>query len=337
MKKYFTQSKVNELIFQLLLHLMVFVFFAYDKRIEGVDFKQFYFFLNLVIAAFVINYVLLPKFLYQNRYWELVVSIVVILGMVIVVEEFFLEQVFYPETRGQKFSKIFYTLLGVLPTISILVGFKFAWDALVKQREVLELKNSVKESELLYLKSQINPHFLFNNINNLYSYAVMESPKTPEIILELSSVLRYMLYECKERYVPLEKEINHLEHYINLSKLQIEGRGEVNLQIENLGPSFDIAPLILTVFVENAFKHSSSSQTNAIEIDIDLKIDEKGVLNFKCKNTFLEISNTDSLGSGIGLLNVRKRLELVYPERHNLEISVDNNYYSVDLMVELKD
>lgn len=336
MKKYFTQSKVNELIFQLLLHLMVFVFFAYDKRIEGVDFKQFYFFLNLVIAAFVINYVLLPKFLYQNRYWELVVSIVVILGMVIVVEEFVLEQVFYPETRGQKFSKIFYTLLGVLPTISILVGFKFAWDALVKQREVLELKNSVKESELLYLKSQINPHFLFNNINNLYSYAVMESPKTPEIILELSSVLRYMLYECKERYVPLEKEINHLEHYINLSKLQIEGRGEVNLQIENLGPSFDIAPLILTVFVENAFKHSSSSQTNAIEIDIDLKIDEKGVLNFKCKNTFLEISNTDSLGSGIGLLNVRKRLELVYPERHNLEISVDNNYYSVDLTVELK-
>ena len=336
MKKYFTQSKVNELIFQLLLHLMVFVFFAYDKRIEGVDFKQFYFFLNLVIAAFVINYVLLPKFLYQNRYWELVVSIVVILGMVIVVEEFVLEQVFYPETRGQKFSKIFYTLLGVLPTISILVGFKFAWDALVKQREVLELKNSVKESELLYLKSQINPHFLFNNINNLYSYAVMESPKTPEIILELSSVLRYMLYECKERYVPLEKEINHLEHYINLSKLQIEGRGEVNLQIENLGPSFDIAPLILTVFVENAFKHSSSSQTNSIEINIDLKIDEKGVLNFKCKNTFLEISNTDSLGSGIGLLNVRKRLELVYPERHNLEISVGNNYYSVDLTVELK-
>lgn len=328
--------KIKEFVFQLLLHSMVFVFFAFDKKTDKIELIEVCFFMNFSITALIIDYLLLPKFLYKNKYFEFIISFIVVLGGAIFFEELVLEPIIYPETRGKNFSNVFYTLLGMLPTISILVGFKFAWDALMKQREVLALKNSVEESELQFLKSQINPHFLFNNMNNLYSYAVENSPRTPDIILEFSSVLRYMLYECREKYVDLNKEVSHLENYINLSKLQMEGRGIVNLIISNLSTSYEIAPLILTVFIENAFKHSVSSQSKEIEISIQISVSEKGVLNFKCNNTFLESSNTDNLDSGIGLLNVRKRLELIYPNSHLLEIISKNNHYIVNLMIELK-
>jgi Putative regulator of cell autolysis len=123
----------------------------------------------------------------------------------------------------------------------------------------LKLENSVKESELQFLKYQINPHFLFNNMNNLYAHAIENSSKTPEIILEFSAVLRYMLYECKARFVALEKEIEQLKNYINLNTLQIEGSGKVDYTINGMESGFQIAPLILMVFIENAFKHSASS------------------------------------------------------------------------------
>ena len=131
---------------------------------------------------------------------------------------------FFPESRGAIFPGYFLTLFEFLPLIAILVGAKFAWDAHIKQREVDTLKTEVKASELQILKSQINPHFLFNNLNNLYSSAIIESatPKTASIILELSAVLRYMLYDCEEDYVLLNKEIEQLQSFIALNELQIE-------------------------------------------------------------------------------------------------------------------
>jgi hypothetical protein len=336
LKRFTSNSVAKELLFQVLLHITVFIFFAFEKNKEGIELVQIYFFLNFALSALIINYMLLPLFLYKHRYWQFVVYLLILLGVVVFVEEVVLEQMFYPDTRGKKISKMFYNLLSVLPTVTILVGFKFAWDALIKQREVLELKNSVKQSELQFLKSQINPHFLFNNMNNLYAYAVEESPRTPEIILEFSSVLRYMLYECKSRFVPLKKEISHLENYINLSKLQVEGRGEVYFEIGAMSSGLKIAPLILSVFVENAFKHSVSSQTGNIFINVSVAVNEKGNLHFICDNTFLEQSNTDNLDSGIGLENVKKRLDLIYPNSHQLDIQIINDHYKVELDIELQ-
>ena len=325
----------KELSFQVFLNIMVFIFFAFDRRLPGIEFHKVFFFLNYGLAALIINYALLPRYLYKNRYLEFTVYTTLVVAIVIFVEEAFLEQIFYPDTRGKKFLGVFYNLLSTMPTITILVGFKFGWDALIKQREVLDLRNSVKESELQFLKSQINPHFLFNNMNNLYSYAVEQSPKTPEIILELSDTLRYMLYEGSASFVSLKKEIEHIKNYINLSKLQIEGRGEVSFKIGNIPSNYRIAPLILTVFIENAFKHSSSSQTNNIRIAIEAKVDNKGILQFTCINNYLEQSNTKSLDSGIGLDNVRKRLSLIYPNSHNLDIKSENDRYIVSLTIDL--
>ncbi|MCA0153215.1 sensor histidine kinase [Winogradskyella vincentii] len=326
---------LKELFFQIALNIIVFIFFAFDRRLPGIEAHQILFYLNFAIAALIINYVLLPKFLYKNRYWHFALYSLIVIAIVIVTEEAVLEQIYYPETRGRRFLGIFYNLLSSLPTITILVGFKFAWDALIKQREVHELKNYAKESELQYLKSQINPHFLFNNINNLYAYAVEQSPKTPDLILELSSVLRYMLYDCKARFVPLNKEIEHLKNYINLSTLQIEGRGKVNITIGNIPENYNIAPLVLTVFIENAFKHSASSQTERISINSDINVSDNGILNFTCINSYQSETNVNKLDQGIGLENVKKRLDLMYPKSHKLKISDDNEYFKVQLTLDL--
>lgn len=327
--------KLKEFLFQIALNIIVFVFFAFDRRLPGIEVHKILFYLNFVFGAIIINYVLLPKYLYKNRYWQFALFSIFIIALVIFIEEAVLEQFFYPDTRGRRFLGVFFNLLSTLPTITILVGFKFAWDALIKQREVHELKNLAEQSELQYLKSQINPHFLFNNINNLYAYALEQSPKTPDLILELSSVLRYMLYDCKAKFVPLRQEIEHLKNYINLSKLQIEGRGEVNTTIGHIPENFNIAPLVLSVFVENAFKHSASSQTENISIDIDIDVSAKGILNFICSNSFHSESNVKSLDKGIGLKNVKKRLELIYLNSHQLEINNEDLRYEVQLTIDL--
>ncbi|MEM8888282.1 MAG: histidine kinase [Bacteroidota bacterium] len=328
-------SPYKELIFQLVLHLLLFSFYSFDKNDPRFEYVKIIFFLNNALAALVINYFLLGKFFYAKRYLEFFTYTSLLVLYVILSEELVLEQIFYSDTKGQGFPGVFYTLLEVLPVIVILVGFKFAWDAIGKQKEVDSLKEVIKESELQFLNSQINPHFLFNNLNNLYSYAIEASPKTPEIILELSSVLRYMLYECRSNFVPLNKEMEHLENFTRLSQLQIEERGEVNFQCSEIPSSFVIAPLILIVFIENAFKHSQSSQAENIQIDINIDISSAGLLKFYCSNNFLPISNTENLSKGIGMENVRKRLDLLYPDDYELMIQEGEKKYDVYLSLNL--
>lgn len=327
----------KEVFFQVLLHVVLFLFYSFDRRNPGIQDYQVAFFINYAVAAFIINYVLLPRFFYLKKYVPFFISLILIIAGIIIIEEFVLEQIYFPDSkRSKNFPGVFYSLLDVMPVIVILSGFKFAWDAAGKQREVDELRASVKESELQFLKSQINPHFLFNNLNNLYSYAIDNSTKTPSIILELSSVLRYMLYDCKEKYVPLSKEIEHLQNFTKLHELQIEDRGSVTFNTENTSSGYVIAPLILSVFLENAFKHSTASQSEDISIDVGIKVTEQGLLQFECVNSFRPTTNTDDLSHGIGLQNVRKRLEILYPNAHNLSIKETDTLYSVHLELQLK-
>lgn len=331
---------IQELIFQILLFTVVFLFYVSSRTERNESFQihayDFWFFLNYALAVCVINYFLLPLYFYRKKYLVFGIWFMVVIALVIVIEEEVIEYVFFPTTRGAHFQPIWCNLAGILPIITILSGFKFAWDALQKQREVELLKSAVKESELQFLKSQINPHFLFNNLNNLYAYALEKSDKAPEIILELSAVLRYTLYECSEPFVSLQQEVEHLEHFINLSKLQLEDRGEVSFHPEPTRESYLIAPLILSVFIENAFKHSISSQYNDISIVVETHVDEEGVLHFVCENTYSTDSNTASLGKGIGLENVRKRLELIYPNQHTLTLNFTPDHFRVYLKIRLK-
>ena len=339
MNSFLSKKVLFEIFFQTIVFVVLFMLFSfYQDGTQKIVSYKVSFFLNYAIASMVINYVLIPKIYSKKKFYLflIAVSMSIVILLVILIDEFVLEQIYLPDTRGRYFPGILFTLSETLPIIILFVGCKFAWDYHHKQREIERLKNLAKESELRFLKSQINPHFLFNNLNNLYAHAVEKSPKTPSIILELSSVLRYMLYDCKENFVALEKEITHLKNYTALSELQIEKRGDTQFTIEGAPSNYVIAPLILNVFVENAFKHSTASQSENIVIVVKIHIQENGLLLFTCKNSFLPNTNTDMLSKGIGLLNVKKRLGLLYPGVHNLQIKDTNNVYEVALTIQLK-
>lgn len=287
-----------------------------------------------MLLAIVVSYVLLPKYLYQKKYIPFIFFTILMISGSVLIEELVLERIFYYDTRFNRFPGLFYTLIGILPIATILVGFKFGWDAFRNKEELDKLQTVARESELQYLKSQINPHFLFNNLNNLYSHALENSKRTPDIILELSSLLRYMLYECKEPLVSVKKEIENLRNFVQIGEMQIENRGTVTFH-ESVAKDYQIAPLILVVFVENAFKHSAASQTENIKIDIDTQVSEEGVLHFTCTNTYHEDSSNTATGGGIGLENVLKRLNLIYPNAYSLEISDIHDIYHVSLKIDL--
>ncbi|SHM83835.1 Histidine kinase [Cyclobacterium lianum] len=330
----------GEFIFQVILHTLVFSFYTIDRHHPDVMYTfetyHFVFFINYAWANLLISYVCLPHLFYAKKYALFTMMTILVVAMVILIEEMVLERWFFPDSRGTNFPGVIFSLGQVLPILAILSGFKFAWDALLKQRQLDELTAMVKESELAFLKSQINPHFLFNNLNNLYAYAVEGSRKTPEIILELSGVLRYMLYECKEASVPLAKEIDHLRNFTQLYTLQIEDRGEVFFHADIDGNDFRIAPLILNVFVENAFKHSQSGQADKIQIAIHLGLKENGWLHFTCGNNYIPENNNSGRDKGIGLENVCKRLDLLYPGSHELHIDQTDDKYQVSLSIQLR-
>lgn len=325
----------KELLFQLVLIGIVFLFYSFDKNDPLIEGHEIVYFLTYVSAAMVVNYILLDRFLYKKNYVGFFFWFFVLITVVIVIEEGVLEKIYYPDTRGKHIPNIFFNLLDVLPPIIILSGFKFAWDAVIKQKELDEIKLKAQEGELQLLKSQINPHFLFNNLNNLYAHAIENSSKTPEIILALSDFLRYTLYECKARYVSINKEIEQLENFIHLNEMHLEGRGKVSFSSDIKGVGFQIAPLLLMVFIENAFKHSTSSQSDSIEIDIYLAVNNEGLLTFECRNSFQEQSNTENLSKGIGLKNVKKRLNLLYPKQHSLKTTSEKGHFKVYLEIQL--
>lgn len=336
----------KEVVMHLLLWILYFVVVAYQKnrmslRYGGPSHLQlvdFVFGLNYFLVILIINYQLLTRFFYKKRYTVFMLLSLLLMMLAVLVEEFVFEQIFFPGTnRSNNFAGFLPNVLEIGPTIVFFVGFKLAWDNLKKQSALEQVEKEKTESQLQFLKSQLNPHFLFNNLNNLYSYAQEKSPKTPEIILQLSAIMRYMLYESKENLVPLEKELKYLEDFIRLQELQMEDRGNVEYEVKGNTHAKRIAPMILIAFVENSFKHSLSSQAEDIWIRIQAEVRGQE-LWFKCANTFAETTNASGeyLNKGIGLSNVQKRLELQYPGKHQLDIRIEDNIYLVDLRLDLQ-
>lgn len=326
-------------LFQLVLGLIAFYFYVVDNDKGRITFAvepyHFVFFLNFFWVHLVISYVLLPRYFYKNKYLLFSLYTVLTFLPMVLMEEIVLEQIFFPDTREPDWYGAMLSFIQALPILTILVGLKLAKDAGQRQEELNELRILIKESELNQLNAQINPHFLFNNLNNLYGHAVEQSGKTPALILGLSSILRYMLYECKEPTVSLSKEIDHLRNLIELQKLHIEGRGQIHFDCNVTGEQFRIAPFVLNVFVENAFKHSQLGLSEDIKIEIALHVNEANQLHFQCKNNFEWTPNHEVKKKGIGLINVRKRLDLLYPNQHSLHISEHKNQYQVSLKLPL--
>ncbi|WP_118973069.1 sensor histidine kinase [Taibaiella koreensis] len=204
-----------------------------------------------------------------------------------------------------------------------------------RRNELLEKKQL--ESELMLLRSQINPHFLFNVLNSIYSLSLKKSDEAPGVILKLSDILRYMLYESRQDYVPLDKELQMLRDYIAIEQIRISSKDAISLDIGADTGSGKIAPALLIAFVENAVKHGLDSRMADAFVRISIRVAPGQLLEFQCVNNYLPRSagmHTNKTG-GIGLENVKKRLELLYPGKHHLTIDNDNTVFQVKLTLKL--
>jgi LytS/YehU family sensor histidine kinase len=194
-----------------------------------------------------------------------------------------------------------------------------------------EIENEKLVTELSFLKSQINPHFLFNTLNNIYSLALVKSDATAGAVLKLSSIMRYVLNETKHDWVPLEKEVEFVNHFIDLQKVRLTDKMAIKFSVSGNVEGKQIAPLILIPFVENAFKFGVSTKEQA-EIILDLKA-ENGTISFYTRNRIFKTENANGDNTSIGLKNTRRRLELLYPERHTLTVNEEGNHFVVNLIL----
>jgi sensor histidine kinase YesM len=201
-----------------------------------------------------------------------------------------------------------------------------------KQQAWLQAEKEKATAELQLLKAQVHPHFLFNTLNNIYSFSLENSPKTPALILKLSSLLSYMLYDCKAEEVLLEKEIEVMKNYIDLEKERYGNKIEISLNIEGDIKDKYIAPLLLLPFLENAFKHGTSEQLEKPWLSVDIAV-KHHVLKCKLansKNEFVPVSQ-----HGIGIQNIKKRLQYLFPDKHELKMNDEGDFFVVSLLIEL--
>ncbi|MDR6240803.1 sensor histidine kinase [Aureibacter tunicatorum] len=190
------------------------------------------------------------------------------------------------------------------------------------------------ESEKAFLLMQINPHFLFNTLNNIYSMTIMNDPKGSEAIIVLSKMLDYSLYMSRQKLVRVEKEIAYINNFINLFLLKDEDIENIYFNYEHVKKGMKIPPMLLIPFIENAFKHGDVDKDTQGFVHIKM-FSENNHFYFTCLNSFSKNKVIDCRKEGIGIKNVARRLELLYPEKHNLEISQDGNVYLVKLDLDL--
>jgi len=221
--------------------------------------------------------------------------------------------------------------------LTTLLSMSKDWFALLEsQRRIAVLEKEKKEAELDILKGQVNPHFLFNTLNNLYSLAQKKSELTSDMILKLSDLMRYVLYETTSDFVELKDEIAFIENYINLQKLRTNNPGAVVFNSPNQVGHLKIAPLILIHFVENCFKHGLKGDTQNAFVKIDLKV-QNGILDFATENNIGILDEPEkNKPSGKGLINAKKRLDLIYGEKYELDLIADKNVFNVHLNIDLK-
>lgn len=296
------------------------------------------------LSIFYINYTLLIPILVKKKkkYWLYIFSIFLLITVMVIIKtvvaslnsDFFLTYfsqdsgaiAYYEITKYVVFA-IFVS--GFFVVVSALLKFAIDWFGTERiQRDLLSEK---RDMELAFLKSQLNPHFLFNSLNNIYSLAYQKSDKTADAILKLSEIMRYMIYESNDSWVSLSKEIAYVQSFIELQKLRFKDGAAVEFTINGEIDDQPVVPLILISFVENAFKHGvANDPRDPIRINI---IANQKILHFSITNKKNK-HNKDQMG-GVGLNNVERRLQLLYPERYKLNIVNSATHYTSELMLDI--
>lgn len=289
----------------------------------------------LLIIFFYLNAgILIPRLLYKKKYTVYTVSIIFsfafyVLVMWLLWVNFTNPDINFTFNRHLFFSTFIFLFILACSTAYKTIRDKIISDQLVKEKETENLK-----TELSLLRSQVSPHFMFNVLNNMVALARKQSDQLEPSLIKLSSLMRYMLYETDEEKVSLEKETEYLQSYIDLQQQRFGKKVIINVTMCQADKMYDIEPMLLIPFVENAFKHGTGLIENA-HIDIELKA-EKNILYFSVSNKYDPASiEVKDKASGIGLVNVQRRLELLHPGKHKLDITKDNNLFTVSLKINL--
>ncbi|MBD1395922.1 histidine kinase [Pontibacter sp. JH31] len=295
--------------------------------------------LSFAIMIFYLNwYVLIPRYLARNRILSYIAMVLLTLTAVALIRsplDFYVFREFNPGMKVlYSYDRILNYLLAGLIVVFISSALKVTGNYIRNERRNKELENQKLMAELNFLKSQVNPHFLFNTLNNIYSLAYKQSPETPDAIMKLSLLMRYMLYESNDTLVSLEKEVDHIRNFIDLQKLRLREQTSIRLNVDGELAGKQIAPMLLMTLVENAFKHGLVSR-NEVGITLNLLVQDDGL-------QFTTVNNTSSHKKrefgGIGLQNLKQRLTLLYPNRHELhfEEKADTFYASLKLYFHTK-
>ena len=292
---------------------------------------------DIALLIYIANYILVPKLLYKKQYMLFAVIFISMIAISSILKMQILGRVSHnPEliywTRNFK-TRLYDNIIPHFFLVIAGVAIKLISDYFRMQKRIVEIAKEKAETELNFLKSQINPHFLFNSLNSVYFLIDKNNVEARQALHKFSDMLRYQLYEIKGEKIPIEKELGYLKDYIGLQQLRNENCS-VQFSVDEGMKSFFIEPLLLIPFVENSFKHLShfvNEKKNEIQIGLSR---ENGEINFQIRNTtegkqVHEFSND----GGIGLNNVKRRLELLYPEKHELNISEKEGWFDVQLKI----
>lgn len=235
----------------------------------------------------------------------------------------------------------YYESIHIARVLSILWGFlsMMVFTSMIKltanwydlENKRKQLENEKLIAELNLLKSQINPHFLFNTLHNLNYLAQKKSDETSDVIIRLSNIMRYMIYEANKVSVPVKNEIDYMKDYIALEKIRLNNQFDIHFDVTGLHKNIEIAPLLLITFLENAFKHGVSDRVSNCWIRVSLSANEHQI-HYHVANSAIKKPNQLS-ASGFGLENLKKRLTLQYPDRHSLVIQENDGTYEIDLTI----
>ena len=295
------------------------------------------FFLMLIVY---VNYLyLIPNYLSKKRFISYLLLLLFTAAVVMPIEMVCLywniggkdnidAQVELLKKQYDHFIFLFLTLI-----ISTILKITKEW--FLQQSVQKELENKNLQSELSFLKSQINPHFLFNTLNSLYALTLKKSDKAPEIVLRLSEMMRYMLYKSNEKEVPLEQEINYIQNYLALERTRYGDKARIEFECAGESPSnYVIAPLLFITFFENSFKHGLSQSITEGFVECLLYIEDNNI-DFTIQNSKTQEKDERYFQGGIGLVNVKRRLELIYPDKYVLDFHETDEIYLVNLKIDL--
>lgn len=284
----------------------------------------------LLISIFYLNAYYLFPVIFKKRNWIFyLLMLLLTLAIAYFISKYIEADVFPSKKRWKK--SIIPDLFGYVFIVGISCSYRIIVDYLKNQKVIKERETETLKTELSFLRSQVSPHFMFNVLNNLVSLARKKSDKMEPALLQLSALLRYMLYEGIEKKIPVSQEVGYLHDYIDLQKLRFGDDVEVFFRIKGDANSFFIEPMILIPFVENAFKHGMGTLEKP-QIAITLTIFDDYII-FEVENDIAPNTDTKDNSSGIGLTNTKRRLELLYQEAHHLSITENHGKYKVQLKI----